>query len=191
MIFLLDEPYSETSHSRYLIDIIHQHTNEVIEIVDLPSSSTKKFIANKIFDLLSKVRPNDIVLCAWAIKADENLDELFSELGECCRVVVSAGNFHEPLENYTPARSDNVIVVGTLNKSGLVAALSNYSESKHIVWIPGTNYDSGQKVMSGTSVSAALYAAFLSKALKNGDIKLLDDYITEYANMVFKEINSL
>jgi hypothetical protein len=173
-----------------MIDIIKNHNNTVkIELVEIDKNFTVNQLFDTIYDLMPKVLPTDIVLCAWAIKANDNIDDLFNELASYCNVVAAAGNFRKPIENYSPVRAEKVIAVGTLNKTGLVAALSNYSNSKKIVWIPGTNYDVGYKVSSGTSVSAAIYAAFLDISIKNNDKELLDKLIQDHIDSVFLEIN--
>jgi hypothetical protein len=189
MIYLLDMPLTDISHSKYMCDIIKNHTSEPIIIIPLNANSTYGDIAKTIYSLFDKVIPSDIVLCSWAVPANNDLDDLFTELSKLCYVIAAAGNFKEPIENYTPARSEGVITVGTLNKSGLVAALSNYSNSKEVVWIPGTNYNVGWTNGSGTSVSAAVYTAFLAEALKNKDMSLLDKLVTEHKNKVFSELN--
>ncbi|MGA1048158.1 MAG: S8 family serine peptidase, partial [Minisyncoccia bacterium] len=140
--------------------------------------------------LTEKIKPIDIILCAWCIPFNKRLNDLLTELTEQgITIVASAGNFHEPIENYSPASAMGVITVGTLNKSGLIAALSNYSNSKSIVWIPGTNYNVGYRNSSGTSISAAIYCAFLAEARSQNDYKLLDKLIVEYKNKVFAELN--
>lgn len=190
MIYLLDCPLEDTSHSRYVMDIIKQHSDVEIKLIPLSTNMTMGELCRTVYNLLLIVLPRDIVLCPWAVPASEQLDELFEELSLLCHVVAAAGNFHKPIEDFTPARTEGVITVGTLNKSGLVAALSNYSNTKEVVWIPGTNYNVGWKNSSGTSVSAALYAAFLSMSIKENNPKLLDILIENQKNKVFDELNA-
>ena len=78
-----------------------------------------------------------------------------------------------------------------LNKSGVKAALSNWSNGKELVWIPGTNYNVGWKNSSGTSVSAAVYASFLAESLKKNEPQDLDLLIKKYELRVFSEIQTL
>lgn len=191
MIYLLDSHLSKTSHSQYIIDIIKEHTDTSIELITISNNITYGEIANIVISLFEKVIPNDIVLCPWAVPANKSLDELFTELSTLCYVVAAAGNFKKPVEDYTPAGSDGVITVGTLNKSGLIAALSNYSNNKEIIWLPGTNYTVGWKNSSGTSVSAALYAAFLAEGIKHKDMTLVEKMIEEQKTKVFNELNGL
>lgn len=188
MIYLIDSDLTEKSHSNYIIDIIKQHTLVEIKLIPISTKITIGQIASTIFQLFSIVLPQDIVLCAWAIPKNNELNELFRELSNLCYVVAAAGNFKQPVENYTPAGADGVITVGTLNKSGLVAALSNYGNSKEIIWIPGTNYNVGWKNSSGTSISAALYSAFLAEAIKNNDMSLLDKLIEKQKVKVLNEL---
>lgn len=188
MIYLLDSPLTDTSHSKYILDIIRQHTDVEVIIVPVTPDMTIGKLYETVYRLFSIVIPNDIVLCPWAVKSNSDLDELFSELSTLCFVVAAAGNSHRPIEEFTPARSSGVITVGTLNKSGLIAALSNFSSSKEIIWIPGTNYNVGWKNSSGTSVSAALYAAFLAESLNKNDYNLLDQLIESHKQKVFSEL---
>lgn len=191
MIYLLDSPFNDTSHSRYVLDIIKEHSNVPVSLIPLNLPLSIKQLYKTIYDLLTVVLPQDIVLCPWAVPANEELDELFEELSTCCFVIAAAGNFHRPIEEYTPARTKGVITVGTLNKFGLVASLSNYSNTKEVIWIPGTNYNVGWMNSSGTSVSAALYAAFLSKAIECDNLDLVKELIENQKKMVLDEINHL
>lgn len=190
MIYVLDSPYTKTSHSRYITDIIKQHTAVPIKHIEIQNGIKVNDLIRILYNLLETVIPCDIVLCAWAIPANDSLDELFTELSQCCYVVAAAGNFKEPIEKYTPARTKGVITVGTLNKEGLVASLSNYSNTKEVVWVPGTNYNVGWYNSSGTSVSSALYTAFLAESLDKKDISLLDKLIQEQKDKVFAELHS-
>lgn len=188
MIYLLDSEYADDSHSRYVLDVIKEHTDVHVELIPLSKQITTGELAKTVYSLFQKVTADDIVLCTWAVPGNYGLDELFTELSMYCNVVAAAGNFSKPIDEYTPARADGVITVGTLNKKGLVAALSNYGDSKEIVWIPGTNYSVEWKNASGTSVSAALYAAFLAEAIKNNDPSLLNTLIDKQKKLVFDEL---
>jgi hypothetical protein len=191
VIYLLDTQLEEGSHSHYICDVIKQHTDIPIEIVEISAITNQKVLFSVLHNLFFKVTPADIVLCPWVVSADDQLDELFSELSSLTNVVVSAGNFKEPIHKYSPARNPDVITVGTLNKQGLVAALSNYSynTNKEIKWVPGTNYNVGWRNGSGTSVSAALYAAFLAEAIKQKDLTLVDTFINRQKELVFDELH--
>ena len=191
MIYLIDQLLTENSHSRYMLDIIRQHTDAPVQVVEIDSEITTAALKNQVKLLPSKVFPHDIVLCPWSVPKDEELDFLFEVLTDCCWVVAAAGNFKEPIENYTPARTQGVITVGTLNKEGLIAALSNYSTTKEIIWVPGTNYDVGWKNGSGTSVSSALYAAFLSQAMKTRNMNLVQELIQKQKDKVFGELHPI
>lgn len=193
MIYLLDTKLNSTSHSKYICDIIKEHTDEQINLIEVDAEIDQQKLFYILESLLEVVTPIDIVLCPWVVSADDNLDELFSQLAAICHVVVSAGNFKEPIHKFSPARNPDVITVGTLNKLGLIAALSNYSDTseKQIKWVPGTNYNVGWHNASGTSVSAAIYAGFLAEAIKNKDLTLVERLITEQKKLVFEEITSI
>lgn len=188
MIYLFDQSLTEKSHSKYIIDIINQHTIAEIKVVELDNPITYGDIMRKVYDVMYKVLPKDIVLCPWLVEKNDKLNELFAELGNCCYVIAAAGNYNKPVENYTPAGADNVITVGTLNKSGLAASLSNYGDKKPIIWIPGTNYDVGWKNSSGTSVSAALYAAFLNESIRTKDPDKINFLIEQQKIKVLQEL---
>ena len=189
MIYLMDEPLTETSHSRFILDIITQHTSIPITLIETPQKPLLNELYQIVEDLSSKVTPSDVVLCAWLVPGDCRVDQLFEDLCDLCWVVAAAGNFNKPIEDYSPARAEKVITVGCLNKSLVKATLSNYSETKKIVWVPGTNYNVGWKNASGTSVSAALYTAFLAVAIDNQRYDLLETLIEKQKRLVFAEIN--
>lgn len=191
MIYLLDQPLTEKSHSRFIMDIISKHSKVEVKLIELPDDPTYGQIYTIINDLYPMVKPSDIVLCPWAVDADFQVDEMFNHLAELCWVVVAAGNFNEDIEKYSPARAEKVITVACLNKSGIKAALSNWSNNKELIWIPGTNYNVGWKNSSGTSVSATVYAAFLAESLKKDVPKDLDLLIKNYELQVFAEIQNL
>lgn len=189
MIYLLDEPFSDNSHSKFLLDVIAEHTQEKVELIALPSSITLAELELVIFDLMSKVLPIDIVLCPWSIEMNLHLDVLFEDMTNLCWVVVAAGNSGVTIEETTPARVPSAITVGCLNKSGQKASLSNFSYVKKIEWVPGTNYQIGNQTQSGTSISSALYAAFLAEGLRAGDIAVTSKLIVERIAKVASEIN--
>jgi hypothetical protein len=66
--------------------------------------------------------------------------------------------------------------------------LDNWSEDKELIWVPGTNYNVGWKNSSGTSVSAAVYAAFLAESIDKTDSKILDQLMSEYKLKVLAEL---
>lgn len=188
MIYLLDCTLTENSHSRYMIDIISKHTTEPVELIEISENATYGEIAKTVLSLFTKATYNDIVLCPWAVTANYYLDQIFEDLSERTWVVAAAGNFDADIKDYTPARSSGVIAVACLNKSGLKAALSNWGDSKEIIWVAGTNYDVGWKNSSGTSVSAAIYTAFLAESIRKKDVTLLDKLLEEHRHKVFNEL---
>lgn len=189
MIYLIDEEWSETSHSKFVVDIIKNHSDVEIKILPIPQKPKFSDILSITNHLSEIVRMNDVVLCTWAVDKDERIDDLFNKLAEQCWVVVAAGNFNKNISEYSPASAEYVTTVACLNKAGIKAALSNYSDTKQLVWLAGTNYNVGWKNSSGTSVSAAVYAAFLSEALKHRDLKILDNLIKSYTENMLGEIN--
>ena len=188
MIYLIDEQLTDNSHSKYIQDIIKNHTDVEIKLIEISMSPTVGEIKNIVFNLFDIVTPKDIVLCCWAVEPNDYIDELFDELSDICWVVVAAGNFNKSISNWSPARAKRVITVACLNKSGVKATLSNYSEDKELVWVPGTNYNVGWKNSSGTSVSAAVYAAFLAEAIKEKNLEVLHDNLNKYSISVKNEL---
>jgi hypothetical protein len=168
--------------------IIGTNTLEKYELVPIVSNSTLGEIEEVLLSLINKVNPTDIVLCAWAIPKDNHIDYLFEELGSRCFVVAAAGNTNELIDAYIPASSRNTITVGALNKSNKKATMSNYSEIKELEWVVGTNYKVNGRLESGTSVSAALYAAFLAEAILQKNPDLLIEKINHYNGQAFSEI---
>ena len=186
MIYLVDESLSDVSHSRFMMDIIKQHTSQPIELLSVGTTiGDIVFILEK---LLHCVTPQDIILCPWAIAGNPRIDSYFEELADLCWVITAAGNTSESIDNWTPARVHNVITVGCLNKSGNKASLSNFSDTKQLEWVTGTNYSVGWKISSGTSISAALYAAFLSEAIVAKDITVVNTLIKQEADKGMHEL---
>jgi hypothetical protein len=188
MIYLLDEKLTDHSHSKYILNIIKNHTDIDVELIEVSQQPTVGEIDNIVQDLHKKVLPTDIVLCCWVVEANEIIDDIFDDLSNQCWVVVAAGNFNNDITFWSPARAKRVITVACLNKSGIKAMLSNYGESKELVWVPGTNYNVGWKNSSGTSVSAAVYAAFLAEAIKEKDFDLLTELLNKYSIKVKNEL---
>lgn len=191
MIYLVDENLTEHSHANLSLSILSHHTLEDVELVGL------NLVDLSIGDLLSKIKrlyfrvtPKDIVLCPWAVPGSPSLDKAFDYLTDLCWVVCAAGNDSGDIAFWTPARCQNVITVGALNKNGKPAGLSNVSrtETKKLKWVTGTNYVSGSGSTSGTSVSACLYAAFLAEALRLKDGSLLQTLIDERKQTALAEL---
>lgn len=190
MIYLLDGIKTPTSHSRFMGDIISAHTSEKVSLIEIFLKSTIGETSQRLMHVLDMVSPNDIVFCPWAIPANLQIDDIFVELSERCWVVTAAGNKNESIEKWTPARVPAVITVAALNKSGIKASLSNYSDHKTLEWVPGTNYSVGWKIGSGTSVAAALYTAFLAESIRLGDYDLLPKLIGEHIQNVAAELSN-
>jgi hypothetical protein len=180
MIYLIDEPLDFKSHSSRLSSVIKEHTDSEITHISVSLKETVGGIYRILNDLIKVVLPTDIVVCAWVMDANYSIDMAFNDLSDCCWVVVSAGNNGKPIDNYTPARAKKVITVGALNKSGIQAKFSNFSNNKAIEWVPGTNYDIDGDMENGTSVATALYAAFLSEAVNARDFSKVDKLINTY-----------
>jgi hypothetical protein len=189
MIYLVDEPLSKYAHSTFLKTVLEEHTSTEVVLMGMPTNMSLGDLYSLIEQISLRVTSADIVLCAWAIQGNHQMDQLFEELAEKCWVVVAAGNTNQSIDLYTPARACNVITVGALNKSLIKATHSGFSEKKELEWVIGTNYTVDGVTRSGTSLSAALYAAFLAEAIKWDDFSLIGKLNNDYTNKV-KLINS-
>ncbi|NBP58885.1 hypothetical protein EBU71_20535, partial [bacterium] len=69
------------------------------------------------------------------------------------------------------------------DKSLLKASHSNYSDID-MKWIVGTSYIIEDQVQNGTSVSAAIYSAFLANCIEKNDPSFLEQQINQYHNSV-------
>lgn len=188
MIYLIDTNNIFNTHSSTLTKIIKHYTDEIIENISIPDKSSINQLVSIIEPLLYKVTPSDILLAAWAVPAHSKLDELFSTLGQLCYVIVAAGNTNEPIEKYSPSRADNTTCIGCLNKLGVKASLSNFSEMRELTWVCGTNYYVDGVPHNGTSVSAAIYTGMLAEAIRKKNIAHLHNSIKEYHTKVYNEI---
>lgn len=187
MIYLIDH---NSDHAAFMTSVIKEHTATEVQLIELPLSPSTKQVYMTVASLYGKAKSSDIILCPWQITGHGQIDDLFEDLANQCWVIAAAGNSNAPIESITPARVHNVITVGCLNKSGVKATLSNYStdSSKRLEWVTGTNYHIGNKTESGTSVAAALYAAFLSESLAAKDYSLLNKLIERQVQKVKLEI---
>lgn len=176
MIYLLDNV--KNSHSTFMFKILEQHTSASVSLIDI--GETIGDLQKSIKDVMSIVITKDIILCPWAIPGNYFIDDIFEQLSLMCNVVVAAGNSSELIDKWTPTRATGVIVVGSLNKNGQQATHSNFSNTKKIEWVVGTNYHIDDQTQSGTSVASTLYAAFMAEAIEVKDYNLIkklnDDY---------------
>ena len=111
---------------------------------------------NMVYDIAIH---SDVVICSWTTEANAQIDAAFSKLANKCFVVVPAGNQGLNVDDFSPTRCRDVILVGALNKSGVPAQFNNFSKVTDMIWCQGTNYDLNGRQVSGTSVAAAICAA--------------------------------
>jgi hypothetical protein len=181
MIYIIDEEMSEDSHSNRLKKIILEHAPDAnITIIPVELEILVSSITDTLDNLSRVVQHTDIVLCAWCVYKNHAINNAFSNLSQLCWVVVAAGNSGKEIKHFSPASAPGVMVIGALNKSGGRASLSNYCDSSiDMNYVTGTNYHIDNFTMNGTSVSAALFAAFLSEAIRLKDGALLHQKIEE------------
>jgi hypothetical protein len=190
MIYIIDEEMSEDSHSSRLKKIILEHAPDAdITIIPIELEILVSSITDTLDNLGRIVKNTDIVLCAWCVYKNHSIDNAFSNLSQLCWVVVAAGNSGKDIKYFSPASAPGVMVIGALNKSGERASLSNFcSYSIDMNYVTGTNYHIDNFTMSGTSVSAALFSAFLSEAIRLKDGALLHHKIEEFKIKSLREL---
>jgi len=183
MIVILDDFSHENTHGEMITKIVKTHSLVPIRKIHIPNIID----SDKLYGLLNNLKyitdKNDVVLITWAKEPDEQLDFIVSNLGIKTNVIVSAGNFNQNIINFSPTRTSNITVVGCLNKSLLKASHSNYSDND-MKWIVGTSYVMEEQVQNGTSVSAAIYSAFLANCIEKNDPSFLEQQINQYHNSV-------
>lgn len=183
MILVLDNFTDTDSHGEIICKIIKNHTNVKIRKINLSNNISNIKLYDKLKRLGYIVKNKDVLLITWATNPDPTLDLLINNIANNCSVIVSAGNFNQNIKNFSPTRSSNVTVVGCLNKSLLKASHSNYSDID-MKWIVGTSYIIEDQVQNGTSVSAAIYSAFLANCIEKNDPSFLEQQINQYHNSV-------
>jgi hypothetical protein len=186
MIYLIDSQLTNSSHSSSTLKIISDFTKEKTKLYEVTPDNSN--VISILDELIDSVSSTDIVVCPWVIPKYELVDQLFSLLSEKCFVVCAAGNCSDDIKNWTPASNPTVITVGCLNKSGKRATLSNYSNTKKLEWVVGTNY-MVDKLESGTSVSVAIYAAFLAEAIIQNDFLVIEKMNNEHSARMLKELD--
>lgn len=182
MIYILDNFDCDLSHGYLMYSVIKNHSNVQIINVHLRNDIYDIEIYQILIRLIKQVNIDDIVLIPWLKEPDHHLDYLVDALTQKCHVVVSAGNLNRNIEEFSPTRSKKVTVVGCLNKSLQKAKHSNFSHYP-IKWIIGTSYIVNNITHSGTSISAAIYSAFLANSFKDSS-KTLDDTIQNYHDSI-------
>jgi len=165
MIYLLDDFTNENSHGFQMTKVIKHYTNVELKQVNVPNIIDNDDLYDVFENLLKEVKTTDIVAIPWAKDIDLLLDDYCNRLCDICHVLVSAGNFGVDIKDYSPTRAKKVTVVGAYNKKLQVASHSNYSQTKELVYVIGTNiYIDGVKY-HGTSTSCVTYASFLANSL--------------------------
>lgn len=157
-VWLLDSP---EGHAEQITELLRGKGVENIELVQVGPKITTSRLVEVVNTLTKEVQPADIVLCPWAISGDRFIDHLFEVLTQRCTVVAAAGNSGVSIDGWTPARVHSVITVGSLNKCGVRASHSNWSNEKSLKYSSGTNIEIGGKLYNGTSIAAANYTAKL------------------------------
>ena len=182
MILILDNFKGINPHGEMIHKIVSEHTECEIKKVHIPTVVDTDDLYLFFNIIKSNVDKNDIVLIPWCKVSDSILDNIVSELGTICSVVTSAGNFNQDISFYSPTRANNVTVVGCLNKSLNKATHSNYGDQVK-TWIIGTSYLVEEELQHGTSISAAIYSAFLANSILDPTLSI-EDQIQKYHSKV-------
>lgn len=183
MIYLLDEFTNENSHGYVMTKVIEHYTDVELKQINVPNVIDSSDLYEVFENLLSIVNKVDVIAIPWAKEIDILLDDYCNRLCDICHVVVSAGNSSVDIKDYSPTRAKKVIVVGAYNKKLLVASHSNYSKTKELIYVIGTNiYIDGVKY-HGTSTSCVTYAAFLANSLRSDNPQNLQNQIESYHNV--------
>lgn len=167
MIYLFDSVL--TNHGNDMLDIFKKFNDrEQVHIINTENFNSIDELVNTLHSLEDKLSSKDIVLFTWIMPKNNLVDLAVDKLSQKCHVICSAGNLSQPVSHYSPARVSSVITIGCLNKSSKPAQLSNLpTTEKSLEWMYGTNIQlSNGRAISGTSASAAIYAALFAKAIK-------------------------
>jgi hypothetical protein len=143
-----------------------------------------------------KVDPGTIISTNFTISRSDlskELEEAIAVLAQNCFFICAGGNSNRfELDEILPASVPGSIVVGALNKSGGICGFNSVeNRRKFNVYVTGTNqeYIEGNNIsrITGTSISAAYYAAYLSTETPNLEgIQLLvnsDTLLTKQSDM--------
>lgn len=180
MIYVIDTGYSgqhldvicepdTIGHGTAMVNLIKQFSPKAqITSMKIDEQMSKCELMRILLQVKTNIEPQDIVLIPWIIDRDAEIDFIVTELAKTNAVVCSAGNMSSPVNLYSPAGAPGVITVGCINKSGVLARMSNYgTEDKAIELMYGTSVNvesiNGPMVIAGTSASASIYAALLDR----------------------------
>jgi len=189
MIFLLDDPLSETSHSKDMLGILAEHTTQPVQHIPLLPNLPMFDLVALVLSLAPKCLGTDVVLCPWSVPGNLALDNAFTELSKVCAVVAAAGHNGGYVNEVSPARAHGVTAVGLLNKRGEISASATRTKGKPIQWVVGTNYLLNGRFISGSSVSAAVYAACLAEALACGFFVGCQQKLNAYHQKCWEEVS--
>lgn len=192
MIYLIDSPLVTGSHSYWMMKIIERfYPGARINFFSQDENPTIQSIIDLIEKVIPLVNGDDVVLCSWMVDRNARIDNAFRKLAKKCSVVCAAGNYGADIADYSPQHLQEVLTVGCINKSGAIASMSNRSirpPVKLLKWVPGTNLNMDGHIENGTSVSAAIYAAWLSESIDLKDTYLLNQKLEEYTAVVLSEL---
>lgn len=186
MVYIIDDPLSPFSRSFFLFYIIQEFTESRVNLfsIDVNSIDSIKRALNQALNL---VESKDVVLLAWSIPKNAEVDALVERLTEKCSVIATVGQTLQDISTLTPARLEKVIAVGCRDANGGPAFHSNYSADKEIRWVPATPYKVAGRVFDNCSVSGAVYAGILAEAIRKGNPLLVDFYVKAYTEKIAED----
>lgn len=169
-IFIIDKEAS-SDHAKATLSIIRYYNPDIdIEHTALSSPVSLSQIKSCLEKILNTCSKDDYLLVTWTIPKNQDIDELFLTIADKCKkVICSAGNNNQDIEDLTPVNlSKKIDVVYCMRKNGAPATFSNYGNSLKGMY--GTNITVNGAKRSGSSISAAIYAGIV---IRNNDIRFL------------------
>jgi len=153
---------SNGSHGEEMLAVVkHINPTEDIHLCDItrkPSNST-------IFEVLNFIKRSGntgaVICIAFSVYYNKMIDDLVTEMAKDYTFIVAGGNAQEQLCDRTPCSNDNVITVGSLNKSKERA--SHNSIGDITAWAPGTNINVLGRKINGSSIATAIFTGYYSK----------------------------
>jgi hypothetical protein len=184
-IWLLDSG-DWSSHGKAVEDIVRAVSPKVqIKRIKFPKHLSVSNIIDSLLFVNSCAKKGDIILITWTIPRNDQIDSIIKSLSKKYRIICSAGNSKQHVENFTPANLDNTVeVIHCLKKSGENASFTNFGAST--IGMYGTNITVNGLKRSGTTISAAIYAALVSR---NSNPKFVERVKSMMQKRFYKEMH--
>lgn len=149
------------SHGTMMCDIVHTFNPKAnIHSVKMPVSGSLNDIADTFAQVAHRTKAGDVILIGWITNRNSMLDEVAEITLKDCDVVIPAGNYAKPIEEYSPLLPQ-FHIVEAFNHHNIRMSGSNYGDNT--VWMYGVPIQHLGITQRGTSVAAAIYAGLLSR----------------------------